>query len=553
MEMENIYLTKEYFQNTSKCIIVLDHHKFILKVNPAFYEYLGYGDEDVIGKSMDDISSRSRDSFYQAMWAEVETTGLWEGEVWNRKKTGEMFLEKRTIIRISENSNSQYVFILEEITDYKIEKNKAEKINIKDQVTDLPSRNVFQKKFSTLIKQAKNNTLKPGVIMMNIERFQQIDKTFGFSIGDELLLKVTERFKLLLPKEVFLSRIGGGLFVILIPDATDKPKVSRWIEKVLQSFRKQSFQISEQEVFIALSIGVSVFPEDGVDERELLRNADFARYRALEAGDNNYVFYEAKLNVEMFERLVLETSLKKALDKKEFVLYYQPQIDIDSGAIVGVEALIRWKSSEYGLVAPFKFIPLAEETGLINPIGEWVLEEACRQNKQWQKEGKKPIHVAVNLSIRQFQKGNIVQKVGQILKKTGLDPQYLELEITESMFMDDVDKMIDTVNELKKLGVQVSIDDFGTGYSSLSYLAKLPIDTLKIDRSFIQNITRNQEDTTIVSVILAMAHRLKLQVVAEGVEELDHLIYLKNEGCERYQGYYFKPPIPAHEIYDLLP
>ena len=533
--------------------MILDENRIILEVNPAFYEYLGYGDEETIGKSLDTFSNRTRDSFYKSMWMEAETKGLWEGEVWNRKKTGEMFLEKRTIIRMVETDVVRYVFILEEVTNYNIEKNAAEKINVKDHITDLPSRTVFQKKFSTLIKQAKNNTLKPGVIMMNIERFQQIDKTFGFSIGDELLQKVTDRLKLLVPKEVFLSRIGGGLFVILVPDATDKPKVSRWIEKILQSFRNQSFQISEQEVFIALSIGVASFPGDGQDERELLRNADFARYRALEAGDNNYVFYEAKLNVEMFERLVLETSLKKALDKKEFVLYYQPQIDIESGEIVAVEALIRWNSKEYGLVPPFKFISLAEETGLINPIGEWVLEEACRQNKKWQKEGKKPITVAVNLSIRQFQKGNMVQKVAHILKKTGLDAKYLELEITESMFMDDVEKMIETLNELKSLGVQVSIDDFGTGYSSLSYLAKLPIDTLKIDRSFIQNITINQEDTTIVSVILAMARRLKLQVVAEGVEEENHLAYLKQEGCARYQGYLFKPPIPVEQINDLLP
>lgn len=534
-------------------MIILDKNRHILEVNPAFYDYLGYDHEDIIGKSMDKISNRTRDAFYQTMWVEVESAGLWEGEVWNRKKTGEMFLEKRTIIRIEKNKNMQYLFILEEVTDYKIEKNQAEKLNVKDHVTDLPSRNVFQKKFSTLIKQAKNNTLKPGVIMINIERFQQIDKTFGFSIGDDLLLKVTDRLKLLVPKEVFLSRIGGGLFVVLVPDANDKAKVSRWIEKILQSFRKQSFQISEQEVYIALSIGVAIFPEDGLDERDLLRNADFARYRALESGDNNHVFYESKLNVEMFERLVLETSLKKALDKKEFVLYYQPQVDIKTGEIVGVEALIRWKSKEFGLVPPFKFIPLAEETGLINPIGEWVLEEACRQNKQWQKQGKKPINVSVNLSIRQLQKGNFVQKVIQVLKKTGLEPKYLELEITESMFMADVEKMIEIVTELKALGIQVSIDDFGTGYSSLSYLAKLPIDTLKIDRSFIQNITKNKEDSTIVSVILAMAHRLKLTVVAEGVEEIEHLEYLKLQGCEKYQGYYFKPPLPVDQIVDLLP
>jgi diguanylate cyclase (GGDEF)-like protein/PAS domain S-box-containing protein len=541
--LQPLYFTKEYMENTKTCVIILNQEKKIENVNPAFHDLLGYTSEEIIGKNMDLLSDRKRDVFYRKMWETVENVGLWEGEIWNRRKNGELFLEKRTIIK----NNEQYIFLLEEVKS-RSDKNKKEKRDREDHVTNLPSRSLFQDKFKEVLINATALKKKPAIVMINIDRFQEIDKTFGFTIGDPLLKEVTIRMMHHCDAEVITTRMVGGMFIMLLPDVKKETVISDLLENILEDFRKKPFFISKQEVFISLSMGISLFPADGEDEKELLRNADFARYRAMEIGENNFQFYTPNLNVQMFERLVLETQLRKAVEKNEFVLYFQPQIECKSDMIVGAEALIRWKHPEMGIVPPVQFISLAEETGLINSIGIWVIEEVCRHLNKWDEMGLPNLVIGLNLSSKQLQNPLFVGQIKEIVTRFHIDPSRIDLEITESMLMFEIDKAIEMLKELKRFGFRISIDDFGTGYSSLSYLAKLPIDTLKIDRSFIQNAEKNKENMTIVSIVMAMAHELNLEVIAEGVETEEQYSFLQRIACDYYQGYYYKPPVPTLEF-----
>jgi diguanylate cyclase (GGDEF)-like protein/PAS domain S-box-containing protein len=432
-----------------------------------------------------------------------------------------------------------------------------------DRLTSLPNRILFNDRLEYAIKLAKRQKHILALVVLGLDRFKRINDTLGHGVGDQLLQAVAQRILACIretdamtrggpqPLDNMLARLGGDVFILLLPGINhvdNAVKISRRVLDVLS----QAFHAGEQEVFITASIGISIYPDNGVDRETLLKNADAAMYHTKDAGGSNYQFYDKSMNAAALERLALENSLQKALERNELVLFYQPQVDIHTGAILGAEALIRWRHPELGMVAPDKFIPLAEETGLIVPIGEWVVRTACAQNQAWQASGYPPLRMAVNLSGRQFRQENLTELVESAIRSAGMDPRYLEVEITESIVMQNAEAAVNTLRALKGKGLHIALDDFGTGYSSLSYLKRFPIDVLKIDRSFIRDIATNPDDASITSAIIAMARSLDLDTVAEGVETEQQLVFLRQQGCRVVQGYYFSKPVPAGEFEVLL-
>lgn len=413
-----------------------------------------------------------------------------------------------------------------------------------DLLTDLPNRVMFNDRLTLALAHANRHRRMLAILFVDLDRFKTIVDTLGHAIGDHVLRGVAERLSSSLEEGDTLARLGGDEFVILLPQIHRADKAVKLAQKVLEAL-KPAFHFSGHELHITTSIGIALYPYDGEDADTLLKNADTALYRAKEQGRNNYQLYTPAMNARAFERLALENSLRKALERKEFLLHYQAQQDLKTGEITGMEALLRWQHPDLGLVYPAEFISLAEETGLIVPLGEWVLRTAAAQNKAWQKAGLPPMVVAVNLSARQFQHHDLVETVARVLKETGLDARWLELEITESIAMQNADYTIIILRDLKEMGLQISMDDFGTGYSSLSYLKKFPIDTLKIDQSFVRDLSTDPNDAAIANAIIVLAHSLKLKVVAEGVETPEQKAFLKEHDCDKTQGYLFSNPISA--------
>ena len=387
-------------------------------------------------------------------------------------------------------------------------------------------------------------------MFIDVDRFKNINDTLGHAIGDILLQQVSSRLTESVRTSDTIGRLGGDEFAIVLFNISAPGDADVVAQKIMASFNRP-FLLDKAEVFVTTSIGITLYPNDGIDPEALIRNADVAMYRAKEEGRNTYEFYVPGMNASAAKRLDMEVMLRRAVERREFVLHFQPKIALKDGRIVGVEALIRWNCGELGLVPPMEFIPLAEETGLIVPIGEWVLKTACAQNKAWREQGLPPLLMAVNLSARQFQQKNLMEMIAGVLDETGLGPRFLELEITESMIMQHAERSSAILRRLHEIGVQLSIDDFGTGYSSLAYLKRFPVQRLKIDKSFVRDITADADDAAIVTAVIAMAKSLKLKVVAEGVETKEQLAFLARLRCDEYQGYYFSKPLPAAEFAHL--
>jgi diguanylate cyclase (GGDEF)-like protein len=422
-----------------------------------------------------------------------------------------------------------------------------------DALTDLPNRVLFEDRLTQALILAERNRQTLGILFLSLDRFKKIHDTLGRAIGDRLLQKVAERLRSSAHPGETVARFEGDEFALLLTQigGTESEDVVEVIYQINESL-KLPFVIDDHELFTTVSIGISLYPDDGADAPTLLKNADAALYRAREQGGDNYQFYTADMNAKAMKRLTLENSLRRALERSEFEVYYQPVLDINTRKIVGMEALLRWHHPELGLVQPAEFIPLAEDTGMIVPIGEWALRTACTQGKSWQEAGFAPLTLAVNLSARQFQQQNLSEVIARILQETGLNSHDLELELTESSIMKNAESAVRTLGELKAMGVKIAIDDFGTGYSSLGYLKRLPIDTLKIDRSFVRDITTDPDDAALVMAIITLAHNLRLKVIAEGVESEEQLSFLHLLRCDEWQGYLFSRPLPVEAFEDLL-
>ncbi|HJV50579.1 MAG TPA: EAL domain-containing protein [Noviherbaspirillum sp.] len=420
-----------------------------------------------------------------------------------------------------------------------------------DLLTGLPNRALLHDRLNQAIAYASRYCYQIWVLFLDLDRFKFVNDSLGHTAGDTLLKVIAQRLQGAVRETDTVARLGGDEFVLVLPERLDERLATSIVQRVMDAIA-EPVRVEEHEFVLGCSIGVAAYPGDGVDPETLIRHADIAMYRAKESGRNNFQFYTATMNERLLERLRIEGDLRNAVEREEFVLHYQPQIDLANGRTVGVEALIRWQHPELGLLPPQRFIGLAEETGLIVPIGAWVLKSACRQAKAWQDAGLGELRVAVNLSARQFAQHDLVQAVAAVLHDTGLPPRCLELELTESLVMTDVERAIGILCELKSLGVQLSLDDFGTGYSSLSYLRRLPIDALKIDQSFVRDITHAPDDAAIVASIISLAHHLKRHVIAEGVETQEQISYLRLHGCNEMQGYYFSKPVPAEMFEKLL-
>ena len=410
-----------------------------------------------------------------------------------------------------------------------------------DALTGLPNRPLFMDRLIMSVAQASRSNQKLAVFFLDLDRFKDINDSLGHSTGDGLLKAVAERIHRCIREGDTVARLGGDEFTLLIPRIDHVEDAAKIAQKIIETL-KIPFSILDHELFVTTSVGISVYPDDGTDPETLVRNADTAMYRAKDQGRDNYQLYTPAMNARALERLALENMLRKALSHRELVLYYQPVADMKTKNVVGVEALIRWRHPERGLISPAHFIPVAETSGLIIPIGEWVLRTACKQIKLWHKRIDPELTVAVNLSARQFQQPNFTEQIAEVLEETGLAPRYLELEITESSAMQNAENTIYTLRELKALGVRIAMDDFGTGYSSLSYLKRFPIDTLKLDQSFVRDITTDTSDAAIATAVIAMAHSLDLRVIGEGVETEEQFAFLLKQKCDYIQGYLFSPP-----------
>ncbi|MCI0528087.1 MAG: EAL domain-containing protein, partial [Nitrospira sp.] len=443
------------------------------------------------------------------------------------------------------------ISMVENITERKRAEETIQHLAYYDVVTNLPNRTLFNDRLSLALTYARHNQRKLAVMFLDLDRFKTINETLGHAIGDRLLRAVAERLGSCLREGDTIARLGGDEFMLLLPETSYADDEAKIAQKILEVF-KLAFHLEGHELHITPSIGIALYPNDGEDAETLLKKADTALHRAKTQGGNSYQFNTITMNAKALERLVLENGLRRSLEREEMVVYYQPQVSLHSGQVVGMEALLRWKHPDRGLMPPMKFIPLAEETDLIVSIGEWVLYSACVQAKTWQMGGFPPLRVAVNISARLFRQHSLLETVRRALRETRLDPDCLELELTEGTLMENAEITIKTLHELKTMGTHLSVDDFGTGYSSLSYLKRFPIDTLKIDQSFVRDITTDPDDAAIARLIIAMAHSLKLKVIAEGVETEEQLAFLQTQECDEMQGYLFSKPLPVEAFTQLL-
>ena len=420
-----------------------------------------------------------------------------------------------------------------------------------DVVTELPNRTLFEDRLSQAINQAQHHRQSLAVVWSCLDKFKKTQDTLGRAVGNRLLQAAAERLENSVPENTTIAKIDGDEFAILLTQIDGAETVVEIVNRINKAFA-ESFAVDDHEIFITLSIGICIFPDDGTDAAILTKNASIAMHRATEQGSNNYQFYTREMNSEAVKRVTLENNLRRALEREEFKVFYQPKVNAKTGQIGGVEALVRWQHPELGLVSPADFIPLAEDTGLIEPLGEWVLRTACAQSHQWQTDGFASMFIAVNLSPRQFQQPNLLEIITEIIKTTRVNPNCLVLELTESSIMKNPEAAIKILGELKKMQIKIAIDDFGTDYSSLGYLKRLPIDILKIDRSFIFDVTTDADDAALVMAIITLAHNLSLQVVAEGVETEEQLRFLRLLRCDGWQGYLYSKPVPAESLSQML-
>jgi diguanylate cyclase (GGDEF)-like protein/PAS domain S-box-containing protein len=542
------------FENAIEGIFRTSPDGHYLDANPALARIYGFASPDELMASLRDIrqqlyvDSARREEFMRIVKARGSISGF-EAQVY--RKNGD-------VIWISENARAvfdgsqvlYYEGTVEDITERKLYQARIEQQANYDTLTGLANRSLLNDRLQQAIFTAASYGTRLAIVFVDLDRFKFINDSLGHHVGDELLKVMADRFRSCTREFDTVARLGGDEFVLLINGQGEPDSVGATMERLLKVIA-QPWRSGQGEFEVTCSIGVALYPDDGSDADTLLKHADSAMYRAKEHGRNNFQFFTDELNRMMNERLELESNLRRALDRGQFELLYQPRLDLRTRELTGCEALIRWQLPGRGVIGPGSFIPIAEETGLIAPIGRWVLETACAQNKAWQDAGFKPCVVAVNVSPRQFRR-DFAQTIAEVLEQTKLEPRWLEIELTENMVMHDGEQMVEMLHAIKRLGVQISVDDFGTGYSSLSYLKRFPVDRLKVDRSFVKDIATDPDDAAIVRTIIALGHNLNLKVVAEGVETEEQIAFLAANACDELQGYYFSKPVSGWRFRKLL-
>ncbi len=547
---EQLRLSAIVFNLSDEGIMITDQDNNIILVNEAFTKITQYDAKESMGKNPRFLQSNLQDrAFFKKMWHTIHDQDFWQGEIWNRRKEGEVYSEWLTI-RVQRNEKG-------EITNYVgVFSDKSQGIRAKqellyaqnhDRLTRLPNRFQFVETVRYAISVSKKTKKEIAVFFIDINRFKLINETFGQGMGDYFLQMVASRLKKVVASEENLARVGGDEFTLLLEDIQNLQDVTQIAQKIINDFQTP-FMIQNSEIMVTVCIGIAMYPNDGNDALVLLRNADSAVYKAKEIGINNYQFYTPEINARAFEQLTLEIQLRKSIKENQLLIYYQPQWEIGSKKMLGMEALLRWKHPELGMVSPAKFIPLAEENGLIIPMSEWIIESVIRQILEWKSQGYLEYRVAINTSARQFHESDIIGFLEKMLAQYAIDSSSLELELTESVTMREGSQSIDKLVKIREMGIHLSLDDFGTGYSSLSYLQKFPIDLLKIDQSFIKNLNIRMEDAAIVKTIIAMGKSLRMKTIAEGVETEEQRKFLHENGCDYGQGFLISPALPASEI-----
>ncbi|MEO5702838.1 MAG: EAL domain-containing protein [Gammaproteobacteria bacterium] len=545
---------RSLIENSSDAIALFTTDGTVLYASPATTRILGYELSEFVGRSVFDFVHPDDHEMVMSRLHEVvqKPDAMIKVSAYFRHKDDSWrFLEGIFNNLLDDPSVGAIVNNYRDLTDARHYQEQLEYQANHDTLTGLSNRNLLHDRLSQAIVYAQRYQRLVVVAFIDLDNFKIINDSLGHNVGDQLLKMVAARLTESMRKGDTVARHGGDEFVLILNDQESMETITYVMRKILDIV-SLLFLVEGREIYITCSIGFSIYPQDGKDAETLLKNADAAMYRAKENGRDNFQFFTAEMNTKVNERLMLEGTLRQALEHNEFFLNYQPLVDLRSGRIIGVEALIRWRHPQLGIVSPAQFIPLAEETGLIVAIGAWVLKNACTQNKAWQEAGFDPINVAVNLSARQFRQKDLVESIAQILHDTRLEACYLDLELTESMVMHNAEEVISTLQELKSMGVGLSIDDFGTGYSSLSYLKRLPVGRLKIDQSFVRDITEDPDDAVIAQAVISLAHSLNLKVIAEGVETAEQLDFLRAHHCDEMQGYYFSRPVSAELFAELL-
>jgi diguanylate cyclase (GGDEF)-like protein/PAS domain S-box-containing protein len=553
-DQQRLRLRGEALGAAANAVLITDDQGCIEWVNEAFTRLSGYSLEEAVGHSPRLLRSGAQtDEFYQELWSTILAGKVWRGEIVERRKDGSLYTVEQTVTPMHDRSGrlSHYVVVHEDITDRKQAEEKIKYLSSYDSLTGLPNRSLFRERLAQAVARAQAVHQRLAVLFLDLDHFSRINDSMGHDLGDQLLAQLVERLTATTRAADTLARIGGDEFAVILSTKVGVDTAAILARRLISAV-STPYDIDGQEVHLGASVGMALYPDDGADADQLIKNADVAMYRAIHEAPNGYRFFSSEMTEEMTTRLNLERDLRRALSRDELVLYYQPQLDVLSGRVVGMEALVRWNHPELGLLAPGRFIPLAEETGLIIPLGELVLRLACRQIHTWVEAGVPMVPVAVNLAAHQFRRPGLAEMIHDIIDLSAIETRWLELELTESGIMEDAQAAEMTLAELAEQGLKISIDDFGTGYSSLSYLKRFPIHKLKIDQSFVRNLGQDEDDAAIARAIITLGHSLGMTVVSEGVETTTQLDYLRSQGCDMVQGFLFSRPVPADQIPAML-
>jgi diguanylate cyclase (GGDEF)-like protein/PAS domain S-box-containing protein len=543
-------LTQQVFDSTTEGILITDAQANIIEVNRAFTDITGYSREAAVGCNPSLLrSGRHDESFYRNLWHALHTVDHWKGEIWNRRRDGEIYPQLTTINTIRDESGEidRYVAVLTDVSEAEHWRRRMDHLLHHDALTNLPNRTLLYDRINQAIARNARQDGNSAVVLMDLDHFKNINESFGHAAGDRLLQMVAERLNGHVRSADTVARIGGDEFVILFPEI-EPENLPTVLSRDLIALFDSPFEIESQPISVTVSLGVALFPQDGDDAASLLSNADAATYRAKGEGRNNFRLYSQELTEQAMERLLLAGDLRLALDQDELFLEYQPQVDLSSGRMIGVEALLRWRHAKRGVISPVQFIPVAEDAGLIHAVGRWVLRTACSQGVAWLAAGVEFGRISVNIAGPQIDRGNLPELIGTVLAETGLPADRLELEVTEGFIMRHAEQAIEQLSEIRRLGVSLAIDDFGTGYSSLSYLKRLPFQKLKIDQSFVRDIPDDRNDQAIAAAVIALGKSLALDVIAEGVEAEAQAQFLKQHGCQEVQGYLFSRPLAVQGV-----